>query len=80
MLLILSFHSFNPSDLLVSRMWHEVNGRKIYPNLDSIAWGTRPLFSDFERTWWMGRNGRMAVETVLSRDTAADRALAVYHA
>lgn len=63
-----------PSEIV----WHEVNGLKIYPNPDSVAWGIGTLFSDFECAREMGRNGRVAVETVFSWDVIADEVLAVY--
>ncbi|HOD12605.1 MAG TPA: glycosyltransferase family 4 protein [Candidatus Omnitrophota bacterium] len=60
-------------------IWHEVNGLKVYPNPDSIAWGVGTCFSDFDYTRWMGRNGRVAAETVFSWDVIADEVLTVYH-
>jgi glycosyltransferase involved in cell wall biosynthesis len=60
-------------------VWHEVNGLKVNADPDSIAWGLRTLFTDFEWARWMGRNGRMAAEAAFSWDTCADRVLAVYH-
>ncbi len=36
------------------------------------------LSSDFERARWMGRNGRVAVETAFSWDVVANQVLAVY--
>jgi glycosyltransferase involved in cell wall biosynthesis len=63
-----------PSEIV----WHDVNGLKIYDNPESVAWGIGTLFSDFEHARWMGRNGRIAVESVFSWDTIADEVLAVY--
>lgn len=60
-------------------VWHEVNGLKIYPNPESIAWGIGTCFADFDYSRWMGRNGRVAAETVFSWDMIADEALAVYN-
>lgn len=60
-------------------VWHDVNGLQIYANPDSVAWGIGTLFSDFEHARWMGRNGRIAAETVFSWDVVADEVLAVYH-
>ena len=60
-------------------VWHEVNGLKIYPNYDSVAWGIGTMFSDFEHARWMGRNGRTAVEEAFSWDVIADHVLGVYH-
>jgi glycogen synthase len=63
-----------PSEIV----WHDVNGFKIYPNPESIAWGIGTLFSDFDDARWMGRNGRVAVETVFSWDVIADGVLSLY--
>ncbi len=60
-------------------VWHEVNGLKVYPNPDSIAWGLGTLFTNFERARWMGRNGRIAVEEAFNWETAADQVLSVYN-
>src|ERR1051326_346983 len=59
-------------------VWHEVNGLKVYANPDSIAWGLGTLFSNFEWARWMGRNGRLAVETAFSWDSIVDQVLTVY--
>ncbi len=59
-------------------VWHGVNGYRIYPNPDSIAWGIGTMFSNFEHARWMGRNGRQAVETAFSWDTIAGHTLGVY--
>jgi glycosyltransferase involved in cell wall biosynthesis len=64
-----------PSEII----WHDVNGYKIYPNPNSVAWGIGTLFADFEHARWMGRNGRIAVETAFSWDTIADQVLRVYN-
>jgi glycogen synthase len=63
-----------PSEIV----WHDVNGYKIYANPESISWGIGTLFKDFEHARWMGRNGRVAVESVFSWDVIADEVLAVY--
>lgn len=60
-------------------VWHEVNGLKVYPNYDSVAWGIGRLFADFEYARWMGRNGRIAVESVFSWDMVAQETLVVYN-
>jgi glycosyltransferase involved in cell wall biosynthesis len=57
---------------------HEVNGLKIYPNPDSVAWGVGRLFSNFTRARWMGRNGRTAVQERFTWDTITEQMLAVY--
>lgn len=63
-----------PSEIV----WHDVNGLKVYNNPESVAWGVGTLFSDFDHARWMGRNGRVAVETVFSWDIIADEVLNVY--
>ena len=60
-------------------VWHEVNGLKIHPHPESIAWGLGTLFTDFEWARWMGHNGRIAVETVFNWDTVGDQVLSVYY-
>lgn len=59
-------------------VWHDVTGYKIYPNPNSVAWGIGTMFQDFEHARWMGRNGRVAVETSFSWDIVADEVLNVY--
>jgi glycosyltransferase involved in cell wall biosynthesis/uncharacterized protein YqgV (UPF0045/DUF77 family) len=57
---------------------HEVNGLKIFPNRDSVAWGIGTLFMDFERARWMGENGRQAVEARFTWDAIVAQTLRVY--
>lgn len=64
-----------PSEII----WHDVNGLQIYANPDSVAWGLGTLFSDFDHARWMGRNGRIAAESVFSWDVIADEVLTVYN-
>jgi len=59
-------------------IWHEVNGLKIYPTPESVAWGIGTLFHDFEFGRQLGRNGRVAVEAAFSWDIIADQVLSVY--
>jgi glycogen synthase len=59
-------------------VWHEVNGLKIDPNPDAVAWGIGTLFTNFEWARWMGRNGRMAVEAAFTWDGIADHVSSVY--
>ncbi|MFH1995900.1 MAG: glycosyltransferase family 4 protein [Candidatus Omnitrophota bacterium] len=63
-----------PSEIV----WHGITGLKIYDNADSVAWGIGTTFSDFDHARWMGRNGRIAVETSFSWDIVADQVLHVY--
>jgi glycogen synthase len=57
---------------------HEVNGLKIYPRPDSVAWGLSRIFADFERGRQMGANGRREVEARFTWDRIAGDVLAVY--
>ena len=59
-------------------VWHKVNGLKIYPNPESIAWGLGTIFTNFEWARWMGANGRMAVEQAFSWDAVVDQMMEVY--
>jgi glycosyltransferase involved in cell wall biosynthesis len=59
-------------------VWHEVNGLKIHPHPDSLAWGLGTLFTNFEWARWMGRNGRIAVESAFTWDAIGDQVLSVY--
>lgn len=59
-------------------VWHNVNGFKVHPNPDSIAWGLGSLFANFEHARWMGGRGREAVEKSFSWDIVADHTLGVY--
>jgi glycosyltransferase involved in cell wall biosynthesis len=61
-------------------VWHRVNGLKIFPQPESVAWGIDTLLSDFERAEWMGHNGRVAAEIGFTWDAIADRTLSVYRA
>ena len=61
-------------------VWHNVNGFKVYPNPESIAWGIGSLFANFEHARWMGSKGREAVEASFSWDTIAESTLGVYSA
>lgn len=56
---------------------HNVNGLKVYDNPNSIAWGIKTIFSDFDRGRWMGSNGRKIAEG-LSWDNIARMTLDVY--
>ena len=73
---IIATNQGGPSELI----WHDINGLKVDASADSIAWGIGTLFSDFDHARWMGRNGRIAVETAFSWDIIADQTIAVYEA
>lgn len=57
---------------------HEVDGLKIYPNPDSVAWGVGHMFSDLDRARWMGQNGRKAVKERFTWDTITEQMLDIY--
>jgi glycosyltransferase involved in cell wall biosynthesis len=59
-------------------VWHGVNGLKIYPAPNSIAWGIGTVFQNFEWARWMGRNGRIAVEAAFKWDAVSDQVLSAY--
>jgi len=59
-------------------VWHEVNGLKIHPSPDSVAWGIGQVFSNWDRARAMGADGRKAVETSFTWDIAAGRVLGAY--
>jgi glycosyltransferase involved in cell wall biosynthesis len=58
-----------PNELI----WHTVNGLKIYPNPDSVAWGLGTLFTNWEWARRMGRYGRTDAETHFTWDRIAER-------
>jgi glycosyltransferase involved in cell wall biosynthesis len=59
-------------------VWHGVTGLKVHANPNSIAWGLGTLFTNFEWGRWMGRNGRVAAETVFTWDNVAGQVAAAY--
>jgi glycosyltransferase involved in cell wall biosynthesis len=54
-------------------VWHNVNGLKVYPTVDSIGWGLGTLFTNWDWARWMGRNGRTAAETAFTWDKIAEQ-------
>ena len=59
-------------------VWHDVTGVRVYGYPDSIAWGIKHIFSDFDRARWMGKNGRYAVEKSFTWDHIARVTQKVY--
>ncbi len=59
-------------------VWHEVNGLKIYPTPESVAWGIGTLFTNFEWARWMGANGRVAVEATFNWNAVGYQTASVY--
>jgi glycosyltransferase involved in cell wall biosynthesis len=60
-------------------VWHEVNGLKIFPHPESIAWGLGTIFTNFDWARWMGQNGRVAAEQAFNWNVVADQVLHTYH-
>ena len=60
-------------------VWHEVNGLKIHPTPESVAWGLGTVFTNFEWARWMGRNGRRAVEKAFNWDAIGEQITQVYY-
>lgn len=71
---VIAIHGTGAGDIV----WHEVTGLKVYGYPDSIAWGVKTIFSDFEKARWMGRNGRYAAEKEFNWDKIAADTLKVY--
>ena len=57
---------------------HEINGLKIFPHPQSVAWGLTTLFSNFDRARWMGQNGRHAVEARFTWGKIVEQTLSAY--
>ncbi len=57
---------------------HEIDGLKIYPNAESVAWGINHMFSDLARARWMGQNGRQAVQERFTWDMITEQILTIY--
>jgi glycosyltransferase involved in cell wall biosynthesis len=58
---------------------HEKNGLKIYPRPDSIIWGINRIFSNFDWSRRLGRQGRALVEEKYSWDKITEATLELYH-
>jgi glycosyltransferase involved in cell wall biosynthesis len=71
---VISTHGTGAGEII----WHEVTGLRVYQSPNSIAWGIKRIFSDFEHARWMGKNGRKAAETAFSWDRMAKEMLKVY--
>jgi uncharacterized protein YqgV (UPF0045/DUF77 family) len=59
-------------------VWHNINGLKIFPQVQSVTWGLTTLFSNFDRARWMGQNGRYAVEARFTWSKIVEQTLNVY--
>ncbi len=57
---------------------HDINGFHVYDQPASVEWGVGTMFADFEHARWMGKNGRIAVDTAFSWDHIANETLKVY--
>jgi glycosyltransferase involved in cell wall biosynthesis len=59
-------------------IWHNVNGLKIFPTVDSVGWGIGTLFTNFDWARWMGANGRHAAETEFTWEKVAEKTETCY--
>lgn len=57
---------------------HGIDGLKIYPQVDSVAWGLGTLFQDWTHARVMGENGRQAVAKSFTWDVIAGKTIEVY--
>jgi glycosyltransferase involved in cell wall biosynthesis len=57
---------------------HETNGLKIFPRVESVAWGIDRIFSNFDKARWMGSNGRKDIKSKFSWDRISSQNLEVY--
>lgn len=57
---------------------HEYSGLRISPAPDSIAWGIKALFADFERARRMGENGRGEIAARFTWRTIAEQTVDAY--
>ena len=57
---------------------HGVDGLKIYPQRDSVAWGLETLFQDWNHARIMGGKGRESVAASFTWDVIAGKTIAVY--
>ena len=60
-------------------VWHDVNGLKVEAHSESTQWGVESMLEDLDHARWMGKNGRLATETIFSWDSVADETLAIYN-
>lgn len=59
-------------------VWHEVTGLKIRDREESIAWGVKRVLQNPGWGKWMGRNGRLAVETAFSWESICRKTEQLY--
>jgi glycogen synthase len=57
---------------------HEENGIRIYPRPDSVFWGINRVFSNFELSRQIGRNGRLFLEKRFGWDKITEEVIEVY--
>ncbi len=67
-----------PSGTSGEFMLDRTNSVKIEPAAPAIATAVNELFTDFDHLRWMGRNGRVAVETAFTWEKIAGKTLEVY--
>jgi len=71
---VIAVHGTGSGELV----WHDTTGLKVFGNPNSISWGVNEIFSDFDKSRWMGKNGRKATENSFSWDHVGSCMLDVY--
>jgi len=71
---VIAMHGTGSGELV----WHDVTGLKVYGASNSVAWGVKNIFSDFDKAKWMGDNGRRATEKSFTWNHIAKKMLKVY--
>jgi len=57
---------------------HEQTGLKVFPTVDSVAWGLKTMLNDLKRGNEMGQRGRLLVEANFGWDVTAQKTLCLY--
>jgi len=71
---VIAIHGTGAGDIV----WHDVTGLKVYGFPNSISWGVKSIFSNFDRARWMGKNGKNAAENDFNWNKIAKQTLDVY--
>jgi glycosyltransferase involved in cell wall biosynthesis len=71
---VIAIHGTGAGDIV----WHDATGLKVYGYPNSIAWGVKSIFSDFDKARQMGKNGRHAAEKEFNWDKISKETLNVY--
>lgn len=71
---VVATYSGGPAEMVE----HRHTGYMVYPTPDSIGWGIKEIFSNFEHARWMGAEGRVAAAYHYSWDHLAAETAEVY--